>query len=205
MNEKQFRTSMQTIKNYIDNNKGSEGTSGPVSWNDITDKPTLHNKEEVLVVTSSATTFAAARADIDNAITTMPALIYFNPTNDIRYAADNTTIYVRGFCNVFVDPDGMTNYVFVDKNIAIKFDNVGAAYVRTLYTPKTNLLSKTNTTEYTPTENYHPATKKYVDDAIANISGGSGSGEGTAPDYGPYSIQYNSTNNRLEFIYTPSN
>lgn len=40
MNESQFRTSMQTIKNYIDNNKGSGGTSGSVSWNDIANRPT---------------------------------------------------------------------------------------------------------------------------------------------------------------------
>lgn len=32
----------------------------------------------------------------------------------------------------------------------------------------------------------------------------SGSSGGTATDYGPYSIQYNSSNDRLEFIYTPT-
>lgn len=32
-----------------------------------------------------------------------------------------------------------------------------------------NTLRKTNTTEYTPTDDYNPATKKYVDDAVANI------------------------------------
>lgn len=32
----------------------------------------------------------------------------------------------------------------------------------------TNFLKKNNTTAYTPTANYHPATKKYVDDTIAN-------------------------------------
>lgn len=36
----------------------------------------------------------------------------------------------------------------------------------------TNFLDKTNTTAYTPTADYHPATKKYVDD-----NGGGGSGE----------------------------
>ena len=30
-----------------------------------------------------------------------------------------------------------------------------------------NFLKKNNTTAYTPTQNYHPATKKYVDDAIS--------------------------------------
>ena len=33
-----------------------------------------------------------------------------------------------------------------------------------------NFLSKVNTTSYTPTTNYNPATKKYVDDLMANIA-----------------------------------
>lgn len=32
-----------------------------------------------------------------------------------------------------------------------------------------NVLTKTNTTAFTPTENYHPATKKYVDDYINSL------------------------------------
>ena len=35
---------------------------------------------------------------------------------------------------------------------------------------KTEVLTKTNTTEYTPSANYHPATKKYVDDVAAGIN-----------------------------------
>ena len=38
------------------------------------------------------------------------------------------------------------------------------------------LLTKANTTEYTPRNDYNPATKKYVDDAVAGVSGGSGGG-----------------------------
>lgn len=37
-------------------------------------------------------------------------------------------------------------------------------------------LSKTNTTEFIPTGDYHPATKKYVDDAVANAGGGGSGG-----------------------------
>lgn len=59
------------------------------------------------------------------------------------------------------------------------------------------------TVDTAPTENMDVATKQYVDDAVAN-AGGSG-GSGSAADYGSYSIQYNSKNNRLEFIYTPTN
>lgn len=32
-----------------------------------------------------------------------------------------------------------------------------------------DVLTKTNTTVYTPTSNYHPATKKYIDDVAADI------------------------------------
>ena len=37
-----------------------------------------------------------------------------------------------------------------------------------------NFLKKDNSTAYTPTANYHPATKKYVDDAVANGGGSNG-------------------------------
>lgn len=45
-----------------------------------------------------------------------------------------------------------------------------------LYTMKNYFLQKSNTSEFTPTGDYNPATKKYVDDAIANAGGGSGGG-----------------------------
>ena len=44
-----------------------------------------------------------------------------------------------------------------------------------------------------PTENMDVGNKQYVDNVVA------------AANYGPYSIRYNSENNRLEFIYTPTN
>lgn len=33
----------------------------------------------------------------------------------------------------------------------------------------TTYLNLTNTTEFSPTDNYHPATKKYVDDMIISV------------------------------------
>ena len=35
---------------------------------------------------------------------------------------------------------------------------------------KDDVLTKTNTTSYTPTGDYNPATKKYVDDQVGNIN-----------------------------------
>lgn len=37
---------------------------------------------------------------------------------------------------------------------------------------KSNVLQKDNTTEYAPASNYHPATKKYVDDTVGGIAVG---------------------------------
>lgn len=49
---------------------------------------------------------------------------------------------------------------------------IEAAALTTLNNAKSyaddNFLKKTNTTQYTPTGDYHPATKKYVDDAISD-------------------------------------
>lgn len=51
-----------------------------------------------------------------------------------------------------------------------------------------NCLSKTNTTEFTPTADYHPATKKYVDDnsgagSVTSVFGRSGAVTATSGDY----------------------
>ena len=165
-----LQLSLNATKKYVDD-KIAETSSG--------------GGEELPVVTSSATTFDVARTDIDNAITTMPALIYFDPTNDITNVVDNTTIYIKGLCLIFMDSDGMTNYIFLYSNIAIKFDSDNYSYVRTLYTPKANILSKYNTIKYTPTADYHPATKKYVDDEVAKVNA---SGGYTHPDTHPASM-----------------
>ena len=37
---------------------------------------------------------------------------------------------------------------------------------------KNNVIEKTNTKEYTPTGDYNPATKKYVDDKISSSTAG---------------------------------
>lgn len=39
----------------------------------------------------------------------------------------------------------------------------------TNYTQKSEVLTKTNTTEFAPTADYHPATKKYIDDYISSL------------------------------------
>lgn len=54
--------------------------------------------------------------------------------------------------------------------------SIGAATITAIGTMSQSFLSKSNTAEFTPTADYHPATKKYVDEAVA-AAGGSGEGD----------------------------
>ena len=76
-------------------------------------------------------------------------------------------------------------YVFIFNNILSEGGNCGIVQIALIVNEdKTTItiqnatmllattdrvLIKTNTTEFIPTSDYHPATKKYVDDAIGDI------------------------------------
>ena len=71
------------------------------------------------------------------------------------------------------DPIGMVEFNLSDYSTTKEMMNaIEAAGALTLNSAKTyandNFLKKDNTTAYTPTQNYNPATKKYVDDSIAS-------------------------------------
>lgn len=87
----------------------------------------------------------------------------------------NTLLNVQVTSYVF---NGIPTYfdgLYYDRSLTINgnwVDNVfTATSVKTTgantFIP-TNYLAKNNTTSFTPTANYHPATKKYVDDSIAS-------------------------------------
>lgn len=59
---------------------------------------------------------------------------------------------------------------WVDNHYSITSCNVKFVQGHKLTTPDT-VLTKTNTTAYTPTSDYHPATKKYVDDSKVTKAG----------------------------------
>ena len=71
------------------------------------------------------------------------------------------------------DPIGMLEFDLSNYSTTQEMMNaIEAAGVLTLNSAKSyandNFLKKDNTTAYTPTQNYNPATKKYVDDSIAS-------------------------------------
>lgn len=52
-----------------------------------------------------------------------------------------------------------------------------------------NFLAKTNLTPYTPTQQYHPATKKYVDESVSGVVNNS-LGQGWTGLFGEYRLQW---------------
>lgn len=68
-----------------------------------------------------------------------------------------------------------------------------------------DVLTKTNTTSYTPTADYHPATKKYVDDAVGAVSTTVSELTDTtisSPSNGQV-LTYNSTSGKWENVAVP--
>ena len=93
-------------------------------------------------------------------------------TDDYKTKIDNLDTNL----NIKVDKvtgKGLSKNDFTDDYKA-KLDNLDTNISETLAgkADKTEVLTKTNTTAFTPTADYQPATKKYVDDLASNKGGG---------------------------------
>lgn len=121
-----------------------------------------------------------------NYINRKPLLIYFrnDKASSSTFLAEEVSLYHLSTENNNTGYlDFESNYTFTTsgKQIANRGFRV---YVDTSFNVtkiefllnKLNLLTTDNTTSYTPTASYHPATKKYVDDAIANVESSGGTG-----------------------------
>lgn len=84
-----------------------------------------------------------------------------------------------GVLSVFISKDSSTlgggdNYTVKVVELGYTDEESDSTWVGDYYEYKnvsiSDVLTKTNTTSYTPSANYHPATKKYVDDSIGGIS-----------------------------------
>lgn len=90
--------------------------------------------------------------------------------------------------------------------VALSFQTVddetheAASIIFKVYNSSEYILYKNNTTSYTPTADYHPATKKYVDDAIS----AAGTGSGSAFDPAKYLAIDNTTEYTPTDLYHPA-
>lgn len=94
--------------------------------------------------------------------------------------SDYLTYYIMGAGNgeiLAINTDKankmmVVNRVFTGSRMLIEFDDTGCYKNSTSYFSvyKSDVLTKTNTVEFTPEKDYHPATKKYVDDTCEEYS-----------------------------------
>ena len=108
-------------------------------------------------------------------------IVYVKDTHDLYFDVDNTRTKATDI--IFVDtlqerdaiqsPTPNKVYCVAETNCFYKYINnswelIGGDVTKSYVDD--NFLKKTNTTAFTPTENYHPATKKYVDDSLASYT-----------------------------------
>ena len=163
-------------------------TSG--SYNDLTNKPTIPIKtseltndsgfttkeyvdnypSDIKVITTEATSVYAFMQEFKDLSMPIPGIYYLRPTNSISSNIDGSMISIYGIFQVYYKDDNL-HFAFHDINAQFFFTADNSLYGSTIFARKGHVLTKTNTTAYTPTSDYHPATKLYVDEKVADIVG----------------------------------
>ena len=160
----------------------------PIDFGELYEKECMGEDGTPYIGYRSGKCFLEGYAKVDESMLSITQfrinLFQILANNDAGYVPENLTTLdeiIMSCAPVLVD------YIYMndgtDMAILIVFDICGAK-VTTMATPysgflsvapqvdlskpalEVNVLSKNNTTEYTPTGNYHPTTKKYVDDKI---------------------------------------
>ena len=126
--------------------------------------------------------------ELDNVITSIYSGTYNVPTSIREQILADYETYGREYGYVVIDKTSGFFCIFNVANVndmLITWYGNQFAYTRSFYSTimsynnnsdkftititKFEVLAKDNTYSYTPTSDYHPATKKYVDDTVANI------------------------------------
>ena len=163
-------------------------TSG--SYNDLTNKPTIpiktseltndsgfttkeyvdNHPSDIKVITTEATSVYAFMQEFKDSSMPIPGIYYLRPTNSISSNIDGSMISIYGIFQVYYKDDNL-HFAFHDINAQFFFTADNSLYGSAIFARKGHVLTKTNTTAYTPTSDYHPATKLYVDEKVADIVG----------------------------------
>lgn len=115
-------------------------------------------------------------SDANTQYEVMPAASAENEGQIIQYTGQTDQNYTNGyFYQVVSDGAVEPTYSWVVKQVNPATD-------------LSNYLAKNNTTSFTPSGDYNPATKKYVDDSVPNFS--SGTADPTGGSDGDIYFQY---------------
>ena len=104
-----------------------------------------------------------------------PGNIYYCPNMihfDYGYGSVNSAGLAGSMLYVDKHPSYGKRVMFLTGNSTLNIitDKSHYSFILSNFVEKYNVLTKTNTTSYTPTSDYNPATKKYVDDQVGNIN-----------------------------------
>ena len=147
------------------------GNGGTSDYNDLTNQPSING----VALTGNKTAADLKLANIFQ-YSVMPTA---GPTYEYQIAQYTGHSYTQS--NSQGEPYMMGHFYVCTSYISL--DGPGGwvwAELRVQDVDLSNYLSKDNYTEYVPTGNYNPATKKYVDDSIADIP---------EPDLTPYATK----------------
>lgn len=131
---------------------------------DVTDLHTHSNKAVLDAITASFLTADETKLDAIEA----------NATADQSNAEIKTAYEANANTNEFSDAE-QTKLVGIatgatqndtDANLKARANHTGSQLKSTISDYDTELAGKTNVTSFTPSADYHPATKKYVDDSV---------------------------------------
>ena len=138
---------------YVDSN-----TSAVIIYSDDTDETKISKLQEAAEL--------SARSIVLN------KTIYYYSKETMTIYILNTFDYYMGYVFIFnsIFSEG-ENCVIVHIALIVNEDKttITIQNATTLLATIDSVLIKTNTTEFIPTSDYHPATKKYVDDLVGNI------------------------------------
>ena len=174
------------------------------SYNDLSDKPTIpsaytHPSSHVATMITEDANHRFVTDNEKSAWNAKSNLILGTTSSTAFRGDQGNTAYIHSQA-AHAPSNAQKNSDITKAEIEAKLTGNITSHTHSQYIDDTELgtkvLTKDNTTEYTPTGDYNPVTKKYVDDAVAGSS---------STDLGTYSMQYNETNDRLEFVYTPKN
>lgn len=154
------------------------------------DNPIIEAKLQSLTISNTSNSYALGTADkeiISEVITKAYAnndgypvillktasITNFKLTSVTSILTKPTSWYMEGFTETLVS-SGHASFgiIFINASISIMGewnDDIFTCTYFSMNLDRPQYLSKTNTREYTPTSDYNPATKKYVDDAISAL------------------------------------
>lgn len=150
------------------------GMSGTKDYNDLDNIPI----KTIELTDNKFKPYLLEETGMYKVVSSSPSILNIGLTGNVGEETEKTIGHFGMsplYCFVRIMRSTQSDYLSID---VFPITNNVLYYVRILKyngvwtseNKKINVLDKNNSEEYTPTKDYHPATKKYVDDSVGNVS-----------------------------------